>query len=230
MSFTAALDGGPPASYLRTMPLKPDANRLHQEPAVTLSALLQALCEGEGPLTIGEMVDHFGHRAFGAVLFAFSSPNLLPLPPGSSTILSLPLLLIAPQLLVGVRAPWLPKLLTRKSIDRRALAKGFDKLLPRLAKIERLSRPRLGFLFGPVGDRLIGLVITLLTFVLILPIPLGNLLPAAAVACLALSLTQGDGVLALVGYGLAVASVAVLALSAGAAAAAARHLLQVFGV
>ena len=93
-----------------------------------------------------------------------------------------------------------------------------------------LTAPRLSFLFGPVGDRLIGVVCTLLALVLILPIPLGNMLPAAAIAALGLSLVQRDGALALGGYLLAALSVTVLILSAGAAMAAARHLLGVFGL
>jgi hypothetical protein len=78
-----------------------------------------------------------------------------------------------------------------------------------------VSRPRLSALFSGPGQRLVGLVCTVFAIVLILPIPLGNILPAAAVSVLSLSLVQRDGVLALLGYGLAVASVGVLALAGG---------------
>ena len=84
-------------------------------------------------------------------------------------------------------------------------------------------------MFGPVGDRLIGLVCTLLSFVLILPIPLGNLLPALTIAVLAFSMVQRDGLLVLVGYGLAATSGAVLFLSAGVVVAAVHHLVGWFG-
>jgi hypothetical protein len=60
---------------------------------------------------------------------------------------------------------------------------------------------------------MIGIVCTLLAAVLILPIPLGNMLPATAVTVLALSLIQRDGLLAILGYLLAMASAAVLVLS-----------------
>src|SRR5690606_7947423 len=88
------------------------------------------------------------------------------------------------------------------------------RVLPTLERIEKISRPRLHFFFGPVGDRLIGLVCSLLAVVLIFPIPFGNMLPAAAIGVLALSLVQRDGVLAILGYALAVASAGVLALAA----------------
>ncbi len=201
-----------------------------QDDDVALSRLLSQLCEGIGPLTVGEMVDHFGERAFGALLFAFSVPNLLPLPPGSSTVLGLPLLILAPQLMFGVNAPWLPKALKRRSVDRAVLAKAFSRLIPRLRQLERVTQPRLDVMFGDVGDRLIGLAITLLALVLILPIPFGNMLPAASVAAFSFGLVQRDGGMVMIGWLLMLASAAVLAFSVGAAIAAFRHLLQGIGL
>jgi hypothetical protein len=199
--------------------------------ADSLSELLQDLCDGPpGPVRVREMVDHFGHRAFGAMLFAFSVPNLLPLPPGSSTVLGLPLVLLSPQLALGVKGPWLPRAVGERTIARATLKKSFDAIIPRLRKVERLCAPRLPFMFGPVGDRVIGLVCFALALVLILPIPLGNMLPAAAVAAFALGLTQRDGVMVLLGYLLTVAAFAVLVLSFGAVVAAVGHLLLIFGV
>ncbi len=94
-------------------------------PAPHLSDLLSELFEQPGDqLRVKEMVDYFGHRAFGAVLFNFSVPNLLPLPPGSSTVLGLPLVLFAPQLAVGIRRPWLPRWLGERRLDRRCSARG----------------------------------------------------------------------------------------------------------
>jgi hypothetical protein len=199
--------------------------------AAPLSELLRGLIQGPpGPVHVRDMVSHFGHRAFGALLFVFSVPNLLPLPPGSSTVLGLPLVILSPQLAVGVAAPWLPRAVNRRTIDRQALVKVFERLIPVLERVERLLAPRLEFIFGPVGDRLIGLVCFLLSLVLILPIPLGNLLPAAAISAFALGLTQRDGVMALLGYLLSTVSVAVLVLSFGAVLTALGAIVRFFGV
>ena len=84
-------------------------------------------------------------------------------------------------------------------------------------------------MFGPVGDRVIGVVCSLLAFVLILPIFGGNMLPAASIGVLGLSLVQRDGVLALIGYLLAALSAGVLALMAGAVVIAVQRLLQLIG-
>lgn len=199
--------------------------------ADSLSELLQDLCEGPpGPVRVRDMVDHFGPRAFGAVLFAFSVPNLLPLPPGSSTVLGMPLVLLSPQLALGVKSPWLPKGVAERTIDRQTLSRAFAAIIPRLRAVEKLCAPRLPFMFGPVGDRLIGLTCFLLSLVLILPIPLGNMLPAAAIAAFSLGLTQRDGAMILFAYLLTAVSAAVLVLSASAVVAAVGHLVRIFGV
>ena len=166
-----------------------------------LSQMLTDLCEDpREAVTLGEIVRSFGRRALGALLFVFAVPNLLPLPPGSSTILGAPLMLLSPQVAMGVRGPWLPRALRERSIKTGDLRIFLQRFIPTLEKIERASRPRLTFLFGPVGDTVIGVICTLLAFVLILPIPLGNLLPAFTIGTLALALFQRDGVIALVGY------------------------------
>ena len=196
----------------------------------SISAILRELCaDPEAEITVGQIVRRFGRRAFGAVLFLFSTPNLLPLPPGSSTVLGAPLVLLAPQVALGVEAPWIPKGLAARKITGAALAATFGRMLPFVERAERFSRPRLPFMFGSVGDRIIGVVCTLLALVLILPIFGANMLPAAAVGVLALSLVQRDGVLALIGYLLAAISVGVLALMASAVVLAVQKLLHLFG-
>jgi hypothetical protein len=82
------------------------------------------------------------------------------------------------------------------------LDKLIEKALPRFEAAERLSRPRLTFLFGPVGDRLIGLLCTALALVIMLPVPFLHGLPAFAIAVFALAMFNRDGILALAGYAL----------------------------
>ncbi len=192
-----------------------------------LSAILLEICDDPDPtVTVGEIVHRFGRRAFGALLFFFSAPNWLPLPPGSSTFLALPLVLLTPQVAVGVRGPWLPRFIDDREMKRPDLAKGIRKLVPTLQRVEKVSRPRLLWMFGPIGDRVIGLTAFLLSLVLLLPIPLGNMAPAAAIAAFGLAMVQRDGVLALIGYAISALSVALLIIGGGAAIAALRELLR----
>jgi hypothetical protein len=208
---------------------EPDRSTLGER--LPLSALLLTLAEGDpGPVSFDSIVAHFGRRAFGAVLFVFAVPNLLPLPPGSSTFLSLPLLIIAPQLARGAHEPWIPRALGRQTVDRAALRRLCQRIAPWVERAERLTTRRLGFMFGRFGDLTIGFVCSLLAAVLVLPIPLGNVLPAAAIAALALSLIQRDGLLTIIGYLLALVSVGVLALSGRLVAVAVARLGSMVGL
>ncbi len=195
-----------------------------------LSAILRDICAQPGErLTIGEIAGRFGGRAFGALMFVFAIPNLLPLPPGSSTVLGFPLLILAPQLAIGLKRPWLPRFINDRPLKRADLARAFEKVLPTLERIEKVSGPRLAFLFGPVGDRLIGLICTALAFVLILPVPLGNLLPSAVIGLFGLTLVQRDGGLAVVTYALTLTSAGLIVVGVRAAWAMTRHFLTVVG-
>jgi len=192
-----------------------------------LSDVIEGFGEDERPvLTVGQMLEQFDSRAFGAMLLVFGLLNCLPLPPGSSTILSLPILLLAPQIAWGSDIPWLPRKLVDHPLKRDDLRGLFRRLTPIVRRMELVTRPRLKILFGPVGERLIGVVCTLLALVLVLPIPLGNLAPGATVAVLALALLQRDGLLALLGYLMAAVSVGLLVLSAGVVGAAVDRLLH----
>lgn len=195
----------------------------------SLADVIEGFGEDARPtLTVGQMLEAFDSRAFGALLLVFGLLNTLPLPPGSSTVLSLPILLLAPQIAMGAGTPWLPRRLIEKPLKREELRGLFRRLASIVRGMELVTRPRLRLLFAPLGERAIGVVCTLLALVLVLPIPLGNLAPGATVAVLALALLQRDGFLALVGYLMAVASGALLFVSAHVVAVAVRKLLSVF--
>lgn len=195
----------------------------------SLAEVIEGFGEDERPtLTVGEMLDAFDSRAFGAMLLVFGLLNTLPLPPGSSTILSLPILFLAPQIAMGADHPWLPKKLTEKPLKRDDMRGLFRRLAPIVRSMELITRPRLRPMFAPVGERAIGVVCTLLALVLVLPIPLGNLAPGATVAILALALLQRDGILALAGYLMALFSGGLLFVSAHVVIMSVRKLATVF--
>jgi len=197
------------------------------ERRLSLSAILLDICDDPDPtVTVGEIVHRFGRRAFGALLFFFSAPNWLPLPPGSSTFLALPLVLLTPQVAYGVQGPWLPRFIDDREMKRAALARSIRKIVPMLQRVERVSRPRLLWMFGPIGDRAIGLTCFLLSLVLLLPIPLGNMAPAAAITAFGLAMVQRDGVLALIGYVITTVSAALLVIGGADAIHALRELIR----
>ncbi len=68
------------------------------------------------------------------------------------------------------------------------------KAEPWLDRTERLLRPRIACLSTPLAQRLLGVFALLLSIILVLPIPLGNVPPAAALCLIALGLLAADGI------------------------------------
>ena len=178
----------------------------------TLLSMLQALAQDDSRerISIGDLLAALGDRALAALLFVFAVPNVLPVPPGTSTILGAPLVFLAAQLALGLR-PWLPGLIAHRTMSRADFAALVQRISPWLKRADRLLRPRAVVLVLPPMEYLVGLVCLLLAVVLVLPIPLGNMLPALAISLLALGILERDG-LWVVG-GLAVAVVAALVVS-----------------
>jgi hypothetical protein len=166
----------------------------------------------EADTTIGTLVDSLGERAFGALMFIFAVPNIIPTPPGTSAILGLPLVILTWQVMIGRQSIWLPEVIRKRQISRDVLRSFVSKVLPYMGKIEKVLKPRFGVLVSSdASERVIGFVTFALSLVLFLPIPLNNMLPAAAISCIALGLAERDGIAVGVGYLLGIASVAVLA-------------------
>jgi hypothetical protein len=186
------------------------ANPTPQSLAKSLRPLLRSR---KSQLTVGEMIAKIeGDGGLGPVLFVLTLPVLLPLPPGVSMVLALPLLVVAPQIVAGRRYVWLPKALSRQTVNRRELAKLLRRILPLLERVETVVRPRFSFLTGRIGGRVVGVACTLIALVLVLPIPFANLVPALAMAVFSLGLTRKDGLLVLAGYGLLAVAGAVIML------------------
>ncbi|MBL8770523.1 MAG: exopolysaccharide biosynthesis protein [Phenylobacterium sp.] len=180
-----------------------------------LSAILADVAHHDGArISVAELTQLFGGRAIGALLFVFGLACMLPLPPGATTIFGFPLVVLAPQLIIGASAPWLPAGVKDRTISTADLKKTLPRFVGWLRRVEAVSRPRLALLFGPLGERLIGVVCLALALVLILPIPGGNILPALSVSALSFALIQRDGVIALVGYAMAITSASILVLAA----------------
>lgn len=172
----------------------------HASPDFRLSVLLAEIAEGpeEDRISIGDLLGLLKRRALGALIFIFAVPVALPLPPGVSTVFGAPLLFLTAQLMLGMK-PWLPGIITNRSLKRSEFKKIITTVAPWLHRAESVMKPRLSF----VGQRpfvyLLGLMCLVLSTILFLPIPLGNMLPAFAVSIIALGLLARDGVWMMIG-------------------------------
>ncbi|MBA3448492.1 MAG: exopolysaccharide biosynthesis protein [Pseudaminobacter sp.] len=176
--------------------------------------------DAEGRVTIGSIRDALGDRSFAALLVLFAAFNLLPLPPGASAVLGLPLLIVAAQMMYGSKRAWLPRFLAEKSLSAEQFRSVMDKVVPRLVQLEKFITPRYWPFWRKRGERIIGTMSFILALIVTLPIPLGNWLPAFAASLLGLALSERDGVLFAIGSVVGVASLAVVIFVVGAAGAA----------
>ncbi|WP_332677422.1 exopolysaccharide biosynthesis protein [Brevundimonas sp.] len=167
----------------------------YQNDTRPFSRVLEDIGAKDDPkLYLGELVNAFGERGFGALMLFFGLMNVaIGIIPGTTTILGAPLLLMGLQLTIRQDQLWLPRWALKRSIDREAYRSGLESVLPRLRKVERLSRPRLSIMTSEVSEVLIGIVTFLLAFILILPIWGGNLIPALIIATFGFGLMQRDG-------------------------------------
>ncbi|PZX45977.1 hypothetical protein LX76_04738 [Cereibacter changlensis] len=153
-------------------------------------------------VSVSDLVKVMDARAFGALLLLFALPNVLPMPPGTSGILGLPLVYLSAQMMLG-QSPWLPRFIASRSVARGDFAGLVARASPLLGRAERMLKPRLAPLTAPAAERVLGALCLVLSIVLLLPIPLGNMLPAVAICGIAMGILERDGLW--IAFGLAVA-------------------------
>jgi hypothetical protein len=81
---------------------------------------------------------------------------------------------------------------------------------PWLERAESLLRPRASRLVDPPMEYVVGLVCFILSMILALPIPLGNIPPALAICLMALGILEGDGGWVAAGFLTAAIAVAIV--------------------
>lgn len=175
-------------------------------------------------ISVAELLVALQDRALAALLLLFAFPNAVPVPPGTSAILGLPLVFLTAQLALG-RGPWLPGFIGRRSIARTSFAAVVARAVPWLARAEKLLRPRLTRWTCPPAEYLIGAVCLFLAIVLVLPVPLGNMLPALSICLFSLGILERDGIWVIAGL---VSSVAATTLVGGVLLALAKTGLYLF--
>lgn len=189
----------------------PESEPPSRIPASRLLTDFAARWQG-GRVRLGDVVDVLEDRAYGLLLLILALPNVIPTPiPGLSSIFGVPLVLVAAQLAAGRPHPWFPKALADRSLAAEDFRKVVERIVPWLERLERLTRPRLRQLCRPPSERLLAAFCLLLSVILALPIPLGNILPALAISLIALGLIEHDGVAIATGFVLGLVSVAVVA-------------------
>lgn len=178
---------------------------------LSLSGVLRVLANDASRerISIRDLVEALGDRALAALMLVFALPNVIPTPPGTSSVLGAPLIFLTAQLALG-RKPWLPDFICDRSLpfhDFRVLVR---RIAPWLERAEKLLRPRMTRLAEPPMEYVVGLVCFVLSVILALPIPFGNIPPALAICLMALGILERDGGWIVAGLIAAAISVAIV--------------------
>jgi hypothetical protein len=193
-------------------------------------ALRRLLREANGrPLMIREMVEILHGRGLQFVVILLCLPFLAPVTiPGVSIPFGLAIALCGLRIAFGHK-PWLPGFVLNRRVSYAVLEKMVHFGCRIYEKVEKVVRPRFGFLLaGPGMGMLIGLAIALSGIFLSLPIPppfpLTNTIPGFAIIFLSLGLMERDGGLILCGYGLTLVAAIYVVLIGLAGTAGVDHL------
>jgi hypothetical protein len=163
---------------------------------------------GDDGLTIGEILDRLDERAFGIMILILAIPCLVPALYGVPQIVGVPIILLAGQMLLGRKEPWLPASWIRRRISKEWLNRMADFADKRMRWAENLSRPRLRLLASGLGERIAAALMILATLTIILPMT--NSVPSLGLALIAAGLIQRDGLFVLAGEAIALGWVTAL--------------------
>lgn len=180
--------------------------------SVTLDELLRV--QGGQAITIGQLADHAAERGFGFVAAMLSLPFLLLPMPGLSVPFGLAVAWLGVQIAVGRSRVYLPANVRQQVISAQRFGRIASSVRRLSCKLERLVRPRWGFVLAGKLRVLVGLALMLAGILLGLPLPIpGSNVPGAFLGLLvALGLLEEDGLLAMVGTVLTIGLCAALGL------------------
>ncbi|MBS3952824.1 MAG: exopolysaccharide biosynthesis protein [Methylomicrobium sp.] len=153
------------------------------------------------PLTLANVLRLAGERTFGFLFVLLALPSALPVPAaGYALPFGLVLFLLAVQLLIGSKSPWLPGWIINRPIALSRLQAFVKHGIPWIRRIEGLTKPRLTPLCssGP-GRALISCAVALMALFMMVPVPGTNTLPAIGIFVTGLGLLHDDGAISLVG-------------------------------
>ncbi|TYC54001.1 exopolysaccharide biosynthesis protein [Rhodobacterales bacterium] len=161
----------------------------------------------EGTLTLGSLLSALGETSFGWAIVLFSLLTLLPLPPGSSLVTGIPVLVTTTQMVLGFPHVRLPGPLARLSLNHGKLRRTVLRMRPVTRRLERMLIPRYERMFAARHERTLGLALFVIAFTLFLPVPLSGWFPATALFVAGVGIVERDGLVVIWGLLLGLAAV-----------------------
>lgn len=189
----------------RAAPDNPAVRAIDPHHGSASSMLQRIAAAAEGPqISVGALVDGLEGRAFGMLLLLFAIPTVIPFLVGVHSAVAVPLALLAGQIVVGRREPWLPAKIRTQMIDVPSFRKMSASVTPWIKRAEKITKPRFKFMTTHYAERILAIFIILFSAIIALPGPGTNGVPGLCVALIALGIIERDGLLATLGVVLGV--------------------------
>ena len=176
--------------------------------------LAEAQDAGDEVITLEALAEALKERAFGLLLLALALPCCLPFVYLIPQIVAMPMLVLTGQMAAGRHVPWLPRTLTRRSIDIATMRGVISRAKRWFGWAERIARPRLLAVTGPRFARVIGALLMIPSASILVPLPSTNTVPGIGVAIASIGLIERDGLMVLLGLAIGLVWVAFLLVSA----------------
>lgn len=153
------------------------------------------------PLSLADIMAETSERGFSLAIGLLVLPFLLPMPPGLTGPLGSGCFLLAVQMALGRRSPWLPQKIARLKFPHWFVLRLLQSLKRVTRLLEKIVRPRLLKLAqSPQIWRLNGVCIAWLALLLISPIPFTNPIPTVGILLLVVATLEADGLLMCISY------------------------------
>jgi hypothetical protein len=186
---------------LASMTSVPERNAAHPDGLADVLDELSHNVNRESELSgirLGVLLSAVGRRSYGPLLLLAGLIAISPLTvlPFTTTIVAAITLLLAGQMVLGLKRPWLPRRILDIRVPRRAFFAFLDRARPVVERLDgALLRARWTFMTVPLFVNAVALCVcaaALITFPLSI-VPFAPLAPGVAIVLFGLGMTARDG-------------------------------------
>ncbi|MDN3029916.1 MAG: exopolysaccharide biosynthesis protein [Candidatus Tisiphia sp.] len=179
---------------------------------------------------ISELLIDFHENGLLLIMLFFAIPIAIPLPypPGFTTIVGIPLIILSMQMLLGFRQVFLPSKINNYQISNDILINISNKIVPKIKLVEKYIRPRYSFASSIYCEQFIGLISLICAITISIPLPLTNAVPALGITIMTLGLLNRDGLTIFLGFIVSIVGLIIAVIAIAASWISIKYLFNLF--
>ena len=165
-------------------------------------AVLQCLSNSRSDvISLYELREALRDNGLVFLILVFSLPTMvpLPLPPGISFVMSIPLLILSMQMFCGYHYPYLPRFIEKAKVKKSTLKKIIKAAFPILVKMESMSERRIEIFNNIIGEKIYAVAVLACATSIAFPIPFSNMIPSIGILVMSLGFINRDGLFMIMG-------------------------------